>query len=875
MRAPGLLFAAMLALSGTAHATNLAQGFRLPPADTRPMVRWWWFGGAVEEGELAREIRVMKTGGFGGFEIQPVYPLAVDGDIPGVVNRPYLSDAFLKAVGFANTTGRAEGLRVDVTLGSGWPFGGPWITPNLASSAIKLDRIDIPAGAAGADIPALAAGQTIVAAFLGADMDHAQAVDVAPGRFTTAVAAQDRTLFVLLQAPTGQQVKRATIGAEGAVLDHMNVQAVQAHLDGVGEPLLKAFGAAPPYAVFSDSLEVYGADWTGDILPEFRKRRGYDLKPHLLALFQETPESAAVRRDWGLTLNELVEDRYLSTIDRWAQAHHTQFRAQVYGQPPVTMSSNRRVALPEGENPDWRGFTTMRWASSGNHAYGNIVTSAESWTWLHGGAFRATPLDIKAEADTLVLEGVNQFVAHGWPYSPPQVPEPGWAFYAAAVFNDHNPWWGVMPDVTAYLQRISFLMRQGVPEADIAIYLPEDDALAEMKPGQATIDGAMKRFVTPGLTTQVLDAGYAFDYVDAESIKEKGVGHKVLILPRVSRLTPDTAAAIAGFAKSGGIVIPVERLPDSGAGLVNLASDTASVKAMSAELFPHGAIAEAQLGATLKAAVTPDLMGAPAGVGFVHRHLSDGDLYFVANTTNRAVTMPLAFGGQTKSAQWWEPRTGAAHAWTPGTAVTLQPYESRVFVFGAAADAPVADTLRSRPIKTVLDGGWTVALPGQAARPARLPNDWTADPATAHVSGTAVYRRTLKLTAARIKAGDVVLDFGQGTPVPPQGPRQPGTSAALLPPVREAAEVYVNGRRAGAVWTAPFTVSLKGLVHPGDNALEIRVSNTAINELAGRPPADYTRLNAKFGERFTPQGMTGLKPLPSGLLQTPVLETAR
>ncbi len=873
MRVLAGLLAAVFLLSGKSYAGDLARGFIHPPADARPMVRWWWFGGAVTDDELAREIRAMKSGGFGGFEIQPVYPLAIDGQIPGVANTPYLSETFLKHVSFANATGRAEGMRVDMTLGSGWPFGGPWITPELASSSIKLNKISLPANATHADIPALTAGQAIVAAFLGNDMAHAEPVDAKAGAFTTTAASTDRTLFVLMQTPTGQQVKRPTIGAEGYVLDHMNEAAVQKHVETVGEPLLRAFGDTPPYAVFSDSLEVFGADWSGDVIPQFQKRRGYDLTPHLLELFQDGPNSEAIRRDWGLTLNELVEERYLTTINSWAAAHHTKFRAQVYGTPPVTMSSNRLVALPEGENPDWRSFTTLRWASSANHAYGNIVTSAESWTWLHGGAFRATPLDIKAEADTLVLSGVNQFVAHGWPYSPPQVPEPGWAFYAAAVFNDHNPWWGVMPDITAYLQRVSFVMRQGTPEADIAVYLPEDDALAEMKPGQATINGAMNRFVTTGLTTQILDAGYAFDYVDAESLKEKGVQHKVLILPHVSRLAPETCRRIADFSKAGGIVIAVDRLPDSGAGWTHLDADTAAVKAMSAEVFPRGAVAENQLGATLKTAIKPDLTGAPPGVGFVHRHLTDGDLYFLANTTNQAVTLPLAFRAQTKQAQSWEPRSGEAHAFSPGTPVTLQPYESRIFVFGAAADAPVVAELHEKLAKTALSGGWTIALPGQPAKPLQTPGDWAADPATQHLSGTAVYNRTLKLTAAQVKAGQIMLDFGKGTPTPPQGPRQPGTSAALTPPVREAAEIFVNGQRAGALWTAPFTVSLKGLVHPGDNALEVRVSNTAINALAGRPPVDYSALTARFGERFSAQGMKGLTPLPSGMLQTPVLET--
>ena len=55
---------------------------------------------------------------------------------------------------------------------------------------------------------------------------------------------------------------------------------------------------------------------------------------------------------------------------------------------------------------------------------------------------------MKAEADLHFLQGVNQLIGHGWPYSPPQAGEPGWHFYAAAVFNNHNPWWLVMPDIT-------------------------------------------------------------------------------------------------------------------------------------------------------------------------------------------------------------------------------------------------------------------------------------------------------------------------------------------------------------------------------------------------------------------------------------------
>ena len=52
----------------------------------------------------------------------------------------------------------------------------------------------------------------------------------------------------------------------------------------------------------------------------------------------------------------------------------------------------------------------------------------------------------QAAADAYFLEGSNQLICHGWPYSPESAGEPGWRFYAAAVLNQHNPWWLVMPD---------------------------------------------------------------------------------------------------------------------------------------------------------------------------------------------------------------------------------------------------------------------------------------------------------------------------------------------------------------------------------------------------------------------------------------------
>src|SRR5208282_1623651 len=139
--------------------------------------------------------------------------------------------------------------------------------------------------------------------------------------------------------------------------------------------------------------------------------------PYLPALVQDagamTPD---VRHDWGKTLSELIDERYLTPIRDWARRHKTLFRSQTYGAPAVTLSSNSLVDLPEGD--EWRKFAPTRWASSASHLFGSPITSSETWTWVHSTPFRATPLDMKAAADSYFLQGANQLIGHGWPYSP-------------------------------------------------------------------------------------------------------------------------------------------------------------------------------------------------------------------------------------------------------------------------------------------------------------------------------------------------------------------------------------------------------------------------------------------------------------------------
>ena len=92
---------------------SIQRSFIAPPDDARPMMRWWWFGPGVVKPELEREILAMKAGGIGGFEIQPVYPMALDDQTKNFRNLPYLSDVGASCgAGFVNAGSSLDGYTI-------------------------------------------------------------------------------------------------------------------------------------------------------------------------------------------------------------------------------------------------------------------------------------------------------------------------------------------------------------------------------------------------------------------------------------------------------------------------------------------------------------------------------------------------------------------------------------------------------------------------------------------------------------------------------------------------------------------------------------------------------------------------------------------
>jgi hypothetical protein len=420
-----------------------------------------------------------------------------------------------------------------------------------------------------------------------------------------------------------------------------------------------------------------------------------------------------------------------------------------------------------------------------------------------------------------------------------------------------------MPDIATYMQRISWLLRQGTPAIDVAVYLPTHDAFAGFTLGRDSVNQAMDGLIGANLVPAILDAGYNFDFTDDGAILAKGITHKILIVPNVERIPLATYQKIAEYAAKGGKVIFTRRLPSMAPGLRD-EGDTPMIRELSARFH---LTEEAKLGDALHAALPADFT-LPPEVGVVHRKLPYAEVYFLANTSNRPVKAKAAFRVKDLLAAWWDPTSGKAAK--ADMDLELAPYESRVLVFSRAVAPPVPAMSGAMVPAVDVSDNWTVRFPDspQAVQMTTL-RPWTDDESRKFYSGTATYQRTVEAPAAMLRAGRrVFLNFGEGTVVDPASERRApsGMRAWLESPVREAAQVFVNGKAAGAVWKTPFEVEITSLLKPGANTLLVMVANLALNVLAKGPLPDYKELIARYGDKFQAQDMVSVRSLPAGML---------
>jgi hypothetical protein len=755
-------------------AAKLKDLFLHPLRSSQPMTRWWWFGGAATPEEITRELTLMSESGLRGVELQPVYPLEVDDPNRGIRNIRFFSSQWYELLRHTVQETRRLGMQFDLTLGSGWPYGGPFIPIELAARRARA-LIQETAGpgrfswrlaheftedenvVAAVAVPVLPSGQP--------DLQHSRVVwdqtqrpgtsagfstigfdnwDVPPGLWR---------LMVVIDCPTGQQVKRPTLGMEGNVLDHFNRQAMDLFLAAAGDQVLnelKTVADPPFHSVFCDSLEVYGADWTPNLLREFERRRGYALTPYLPALWQEAgPLTPHVRYDYHLTLSDLILENFFAPLADWAQKRGMTARIQAHGAMGDVMQGYALAHIPEGEHIEGGDRYTVdiqhrRLASSAGHIYRKPIISAESYSWLRFPLFMVTLEMMKAASDAQFLDGINQIVNQGYSYSPPQVGQPGWTFYASTVVNHNNIWWRHYHYLTQYIQRVCTLLQQGVAVNPVGVCVPLADVYAKFGVGGLNMDVEIERQLGTQWLLELRRSGYDFDFVNDDALAraamvEAGVlrvgtgAYRVVIVPDVQYMPPESLDFLLEFVQEGGFLLFSGRLPAAAPGLKENNARTSRLRSTLATLWggrppQPGVVTSSGKGKVVLCSaqntVLPSLLGmlppdfeilqagdssdssmqrARENVGFLHRRVDDTDLYFINNVSSFLQDLRVRFPLGHKQPQRWNPENGEvddtlvfshselASSNLPVTEVQLHlaPYESCFVVFSPGENGPI------------------------------------------------------------------------------------------------------------------------------------------------------------------------------------------
>ena len=556
---------------------DLYRRFKEPTNAARPFVRWWWNGLRLDKAEILRELDLLKEKGISGVEINSIAFPALD-DPMGQAPCEWLGEEWLEMVKIALDGAGKRGMTCDIIVGSGWPFGGEFLTkeeqiqlmalgtkPLKGGSTVHVNRTQLLTemnglASGGMGDKELAYLRLVPAKMNVFDPGIDLKGEVNKEEITIEVPEGDHILYYLVKLTGFTKVTHGAPGASGPVLDHYNKAAVQKYLNRMSDAIGKKIGVMGDYfrSVFIDSMEMHGSNWSRDMLAEFKARNKYDLEPYLPFILFEINQKLAyrgehlttaygsecsnevqdvihrVRFDFERTRLALFQERFLDTFTIWCKENKIKSRVQTYGGVYYPLQSAMQVDIPECESwlrPDI-GTTLEENSFSRGRAYRPVNKFIASAARLSGKpevsceeitntsmVFNATMARIKITGDQSNLSGVNHSILHGFNYSPKQIPFPGWVRYGT-FFNERNTWWPYLRKWIDYKARLSELFQQAEPQADIAVLFP----WADMWATHGVQYQQWPQFVRPAYAFNVWEAihqnGNNCDYIDEEVVQK-------------------------------------------------------------------------------------------------------------------------------------------------------------------------------------------------------------------------------------------------------------------------------------------------------------------------------------------------------------------
>lgn len=808
-------------------------------------------GSAWDAKNITRQLELYHEAGMGGVHLIPIY------GAKGYEDRyiDYLSPEWLDMLAHTTTEAARLGLWVDMTTGTGWNFGGPGITGDLACASVGLKTIDITRNTRPpidlkvdwARIQALVAvnqdGQSIEL------MDHI----VPRGKLSWHPPEGKWRLYLVSQRPTNKEVERAAPGGVGVMLNPYYGTAVQYYLERF-DKAFDRYEAPMPRAMYHDSFE-YNNDWSPDFFEEFEIRRGYRLQQQLPDFFAKDggDTTARIKCDYRETVSDLVLEHFIRPWAGWAQSRGCLTRNQAHGSPGNLLDLYGAVDIPETEmfNKD-RDPLIAKFASSAAHTMGRKRVAAEFGTWLKDH-FNVRLADLKDLVDELFLSGVNQVLYHGTTYSPEEDPWPGWLFYASTQMNPRNAIWHDVRAFNDYIARCQAVLQHGTSDNDILIYWPIHDMWQDAKGRRRDLTVHHTEWFTEQPIGEVARGlwkrGYTFDYVsdrqlqlavtENNRIRMPGGAYRVLLVPPCQHIPLETMERLISLAESGATILFTGQLPQDVPGLADLAGRRMTLKHLLSEIPWNEDQTEATVGKgsircgknveqlLTRVGVVRETLADIPGLFFLRRAHDDGRYYFIANRAQDAAFdawLPLAASAE--SVLIMDPMSGqtglAATRTTPGNTteafLQLTPGQAVILkVFSHSQPAAQAWTYyeeAGRPLD--ITGRWKVdSVQGGPNLPASFKTDtlasWTelGDAEAKRFAGTARYTMTFDLPEE--SADSWRIDLGR---------------------VAESARVRLNGADLGVIFTPPFRViSPSELLKPTSNRLEVEVTNLSANRI--------------------------------------------
>jgi hypothetical protein len=702
--------------------------FKEPPAGARPFVRWWWNGDCIEPDELERELDVMKAAGIGGVEVNPIEK-PEGGDDFDYRCYDWLSPEWNARVKATVEMASERNMIVDLIMGSGWPFGGRFLNEDQLLQGVGIKKMEL-AGPGRYELDIKEVWQLPGRDFGSYNNPDAPEPDLfflqmiphgasGESELIDLIENVNREGRVVIEVPEGsydlyigtfqkayRSVMHGAPGSDGPVVDHYDASDVRAYMDklaGSLEALLGGKLGDHIRALFCDSIELSGANLTDDLFEEFRKRRGYDLKPFVPLVYYHPYEGYTdtlrydaefnediqrIRYDFNKTLVELFLERFTKTFDDWANEHHMQSRYQAYGMPWLVgmLDGYRMVDIPESNN--WlysanakaHGYWIWnKYTSSGAHLSGANIVSCEAMTNTRG-VFRMTLDMVKKNDDFNFITGINHSVLHGYNYSPPEAGFPGWIRFGA-YFSDQNTWWPYFRHWADYNARLSAVFQHTQPVTDIAILTPEADIWKQW--GLVRYPFYMNPWYNHDLWEGFSRLGVMADYINEGvlqrafavkgQMKSEEAEYKLVIVSGAQSIEPETAAAINDLAEKGVKFLFVDQMPSEAPSYFEKDKNDRTVKDLMGSASSHENVriidapgdaasvtswAGRVLGDfTIRQDVTLSTVNEKL---YLLKHRSgSNDIYFFSNQDEmNGQDFTATFAGKGKTVWCWDPHTG-------------------------------------------------------------------------------------------------------------------------------------------------------------------------------------------------------------------------